>query len=94
MLASRRVLVLALSALVALARGPIGSLAIESKCTACAAVAAELGGALESERPRNHLDTRERPPTDVPSEAQYEATRRLRATARRRPRRAPRGSRT
>ena len=60
MLASRRVLVLALSALVALARGPIGSLAIESKCTACAAVAAELGGALESERPRNHLDLRGR----------------------------------
>jgi hypothetical protein len=60
MFASRRVLVLALTALVALARGPIGSLAIESKCTACAAVAAELGGALESERPRNHLDMRGR----------------------------------
>ena len=60
MLASRRVLVLVLSALVALARGPIGSLAIESKCTACAAVAAELGEALESERPRNHLDMRGR----------------------------------
>ena len=60
MLASRRALVLALSALVALARGPIGSLAIESKCTACAAVAAELGGALEAERPRNHLDLRGR----------------------------------
>ena len=60
MFASRRVLVLALTALVALARGPIGTLAIESKCTACAAVAAELGGALESERPRNHLDMRGR----------------------------------
>lgn len=34
--------------------------AIDAKCSACSAVASELGEALEAERPRNHLDMRGR----------------------------------
>eukprot|EP00898_Chlorokybus_atmophyticus_P000906 jgi/Chlat1/1816/Chrsp135S02140 len=39
---------------------PPGVWAIESKCSACQAVAAELETALTKERPRNHLDMRHR----------------------------------
>lgn len=39
---------------------PTPSSAIEAKCSACEAVAAELQEALENERPRNHLDMRGR----------------------------------
>ena len=56
---STRLAVAMLAALAVLALLPT-TRAIEAKCSACEAVAAELQGALESERPRNHLDMRGR----------------------------------